>query len=406
MNQFRDRSPLNRKTTNLSNSNPKQKDTDIATQKPNNLIMANYPEISIAREMIPQYEGGSRNLTYFIQQCEKFIDTYRNKTEGQENCTFNKLLFEICCSKLVDAARDTLVISNCTTWSEVKKALTTRFGDPRNETLLENDLTTCFQLSNETYDQYYEKIRSKLQQLLEHLTITEDNSDLQVFKTKMFNQKALDTFKAGLLEPYRSFISYKSVKSLEDCLLQLRNYDNHQQQVNFLNFIRQKSSSKQMTRPITQQFKPTLQQRPPFTNQFRQTNFTPLHNNHYNNQNRSQFPRGPINIQNRQVPTRFPTNSQVFGRKLEPKPTPMSVSTTNTARPRNISKPQNHFQNSQSPNFVSEELYNIEEPQQIQLEFEDPSEYYENYENPQNLEEFDEAAENFPLAASEEQTST
>ncbi|KAF2891822.1 hypothetical protein ILUMI_14351, partial [Ignelater luminosus] len=148
--------------------------------------MSNYSEINIAREMIPQYEEGSKNLSYFLQQCEKCIETYRNKTAGQEDCS----------------ARDTSIISNSSTWTKVRETLLNRFGDQQNEILLENDLATCYQLANENYDQYYERIKEKLHQLLKHVAIKEADETLRDYKVKLYKQRALDTYKAGLLELY------------------------------------------------------------------------------------------------------------------------------------------------------------------------------------------------------------
>ncbi|KAK4874992.1 hypothetical protein RN001_011414 [Aquatica leii] len=174
--------------------------------------MTNYTEINLAKEMIPQYEGGSRNLSF-----------YNNVTNS---LTHIKI--------------------------QIKEKKINRFGDPRNDYVLENNLLTCFQETNENYDTYYEKIKGKLQYLLEHILIHEQDVNLKIYKTNLYTRKALDTFKAGLLEPYRSFISYKNVESLEDCLLQFRNYDNHKQQVSFLNFIRQKTPIKSAHKSNTQ----------------------------------------------------------------------------------------------------------------------------------------------------------
>ncbi|GJQ70847.1 hypothetical protein Trydic_g770 [Trypoxylus dichotomus] len=203
-------------------------------------IHPNYTELSTARDIIPIYEGRSKNLSYFLQQCEKFINSYRIESAGPTS-THNKLLCEISSSKIRGTARDVLVVANCTNWSQVREILLNHFGDQRNETLLENDFITCFQLANETYHQYYERIKSKLQQLLAHVKLREVDANIRIYKTNMYELRALNTYQAGLLESYRSFISYKSPVSLEDCLVHLRNYDNHKQQVNFLNFIRQKS---------------------------------------------------------------------------------------------------------------------------------------------------------------------
>lgn len=234
MSGSRNRSPLKFGTSSSSNSL-------VRRAEHSSTKMTNYSEINIAREMIPLYEGGSRN--YFIQQCEKFIDTYKDTGAGQENCSLNKLFFEICCSKLTGAARDTLVISNSSKWSKLKETLLNRFGDQRNENLLENDLLICYQLANETYDNY-ERVKAELQHGLEHIAIREKDETLKEYKTKLYNQKALDTYRAGLLEPYRSCISYKTVKSLEDCLVQLRDHDNHKQQISFQNSVRQRTHPK------------------------------------------------------------------------------------------------------------------------------------------------------------------
>ncbi|KAK4885768.1 hypothetical protein RN001_002039 [Aquatica leii] len=243
--------------------------------------MTNYTEINLAKEMIPQYEGGSRNLSYFLQQCDKFINTYKNSNKGEENCTLNKLLFEICCSKLINAARDILATCDCSTWSNVKFALL-------NQT-------------NENYDTYYEKIKGKLQYLLEHISIHEQDVNLKIYKTNLYTRKALDTFKAGLLEPYQS---------LEDCLLQFRNYDNHKQLVSFLNFIRQKTPIKSAHKSNTQNqnfrtptsrnnayFNNTNQYNPNY-NQYRNQNINQNYGQNYN-QNRNHFPSAPINVQSR-----------------------------------------------------------------------------------------------------------
>ncbi|KAF2899534.1 hypothetical protein ILUMI_06637 [Ignelater luminosus] len=405
MSATRDRSPIRFNKSELLNGLGISSPTKAVSES---LIMANYAEINIAKETIPIYKGGSKNLSYFLQQCQKFIVNYKNNTVGQENCSLNKLLFEICCSKLIGAARDTLVISNCNNWSQVKETLISRFGDQRNETLLENELVICYQLVGETYDQYYEKIKCRVQQLLEHVAMREQNGALIGYNIGLYNQKALDTFKAGLLEPYRSFISYKNVGSLEDCLVQLRGYDNHKQQVNFLNFIRQKTTGK--------------------TNQpkFRTSNNTNIPSaNNYNNsapvfsQNQNQIRTTP-NFQNRPIQNTFPNTQGTFNhpnrqvqnkflhpqslnyKKVEQQPTPMSISTRNTTRVFQ-NKPQarpSYFTSTGPQNFISEEIYNVEE--------QEPQEGFENFENVEDLSYNDdnqdynkEQTENFQLDGSE-----
>ncbi|KAF5275923.1 hypothetical protein FQA39_LY00719 [Lamprigera yunnana] len=325
----------------------------------------NYTELNIAKERIPQYKGKSKNLSYYIRQSEKFINLFQNQEQSQENFTFNRLLYEICCSKLTGTARDVFIISNC------KPGL-------KNENLLENDLITCFQLKNESYQDYYERIRTKLQCLLEQININKDNEPL-----KIYNKKALATYLSRLVVPYYLLMNYHTVNSLEECLLKLKDYDNHRQQANVMNFMRQKSQNKQNYKRINnyqkpQQFKSHKNNSPNFNPQIasRQFNYNlqiPTNNQYKQNL----FPRGPINIQNRPITTRYPTNNEVFGKKIKSRPTPMSISTRNTNanyRP-NFPKQQNVFQSNGPRNFKSKELFNINEghndSEPIEDDFED-----------------------------------
>lgn len=401
----RDRSPISRRTILETNSEETNFILDLKLNSRDTKMSINYTELNIAKEIIPLYEGGSKNLSYFIQQCEKFINAYKNSNVGQEQCTHNILLFEICCAKLIGAARDTLVISNCTTWSQVKTELLRRFGDQRNETLLENDLITCYQLPSESYDQYYERVRARLQQLLEHVNLNEDDNNIKQYKLNMYKTRALNTFQAGLLEPHRSFVSYKNSNSLEDCLVHLRNYDNHKQQVNFLNFVRNKTP----TKPHKNNFSDRIRHTPHHNHQTH--TFTPTFQHSYRPQQphiapsgvrrpfaqstNTSFPRGPVTI------NRPPTQNTSFGfnsnrNQILPKPTPMSVCTTNTTK-LNQNPPYRPSNFGRNPNnIIVEELFNIEEPDEVNdergLETEPVYADEESY--------HDESNENFQLDAS------
>lgn len=90
----------------------------------------------------------------------------------------------------------------------------------------------------------------------------------------------------------------------------------------------------------------------------------------------------------------------------------MSISTRNTFQSNKFRGPpqsSNYFQSTGPRNFISEELYNIETPQEEQFHFENIDENYEDqrYEPSQEYEEeFPDDSENFPIPASEQQTST
>lgn len=155
---------------------------------------------------------------------------------------------------------------------------------------------------------------------------------------------------------------------MSEAIYECRKYDNDKAQISFMNFMRNKS------KPFNK--KPNFNQNKP--QNFRQ-NFAPIHynrgnyNNHFaNNQNNprtNQFPRLPINIQTRLMPPRqFSTNEQVFGPRPQQNytPTPMSISTRNTSRKNNINTFTNRFAQNSRPNFISEELFNVENNEEEQ----------------------------------------
>ncbi|KAF5270693.1 hypothetical protein FQA39_LY01431 [Lamprigera yunnana] len=193
------------------------------------------------------------------------------------------------------------------------------------------------------------------------------------------------------------------------------------QQANFMNYMRQKRQNKQNYKPINnyqkpQQFKPHQNNSPNFNpqNASRQFNYNsqiPTNNQYKQNL----FLRGPINIQNRPITTRYPTHNKVFGKKIESKPTPMSISTRNTnANYRsNFPRQQNVFQSNGPRNFKSEELFNINkghnDSEPIQDDFEDRLVDYnedliEADENDESS--YSESLVNFRILVSKELTST
>ncbi|XP_045460263.1 uncharacterized protein LOC123670760 [Harmonia axyridis] len=196
-------------------------------------------EISMARDIVPEYSGGSKNLPYFLNQVETFLDLLKK----EENSIFKKLLLDTLKSKLTGEARDILINSRCTQWTEIREMLAHKFGDPRSEELLLHDLTTCFQNFNESYEQYHEKIKSKLQTLLEHVNVREINRDIRIYKENNYNNQALSTFKAGVLEPYCRHLMSLNVSSLEQALFECRRLDHCKAQVSLMKFMRSQTES-------------------------------------------------------------------------------------------------------------------------------------------------------------------
>ncbi|KAJ3641406.1 hypothetical protein Zmor_027916 [Zophobas morio] len=187
------------------------------------------------------------------------------------------------------------------------------------------------------------------------------------------------------------------------------------------NFAHLDQHNKQLPQKNNQPFRqqlPPSHNRPNFSNNHvRPQNAYPVHQ--YETQqphffNQTQFPNRPINLTRNPNPPkqRFLTNSQVFlrpknafrptGQIPVEKPTPMSTTSRNpTIRtqtqpmsiayrsPQNFNRPNFHRNASKpSQNFISEELYQIDDEQQIEQEpccFAVNSESdYNNYENSAN----------------------
>lgn len=405
---IRDRSPIRRDADGNSNIR--------------NMAEISQIEMNMAKEMLPEYSGGSKNLAYFIRQVESYLSLLR---KPDVNCLFNRLLFEQVKAKLVGEARDVLISSDCCTWSQIKDTLLQRFGDPRSEELLLNDLATCYQLHNESYETYFERLKHKLQVLLEHVSIRTPNNDIRISKENMYTNQALSVFKSGVLEPYCSHLLNLPINSLEQALYECRKYDNNKAQISFMNFMRSKSkinahNNNSISKPSFKQGKINYQPRPSlyYPNNFGTNNVFDPHSNSNNNNfgqttQTSQFPRGPINMPNQQkVPANFnikkdqkytptPMSTTTRNSFSRQRPTPMSTSTKHNFK-------QNYFQPQSRPTFISEELFNVESPQENDIpynEYECPFPYDEQeQEHPhiqENYAESPEEAENFRLPASE-----
>lgn len=339
--------------------------------------MANYQEINLAKEMIPEYSGSSQALSYFISKVEKFITLFKNSTPGQQCCVLNRL-FVI--SKITGAAKDLLIIESPETWEQVKILLIDRFGDTRNKELLQNDLFTCFQFPTENYGTYCVRIKNKLQTLLEHVNLREINRDIRIYKINHFSKIALTTFKTGISEPYRSHLRYINPQTLEACLTALREFDSNKRQSEFLYFMQRSSKYNNNSR---NNFKiqenhgsktsfsfgnnnnkvinnnrnlSTFQSQPSYQNHsFNRFPFNRNTNNHYNN---FQSNRNNNNNTLNNLPFGASNNNTINQRtKKNYQPTPISISTRATP-PRPVK--QNFFQATGPRNFISEELFNLE----------------------------------------------
>ncbi|XP_056642615.1 uncharacterized protein LOC130449004 [Diorhabda sublineata] len=132
----------------------------------------------MANNIVPTYNGDSKDLAYFLRQSEKYIDLL--KTDN--NNLFNSLLLEQVKSKFSGPARDIIINRSFDNWPDLKIALVTRFGDPRSEEILAYDLNTSIQSHPQSFSEFHDEISQKLQVLKEHLAINSDSQEVRVFK--------------------------------------------------------------------------------------------------------------------------------------------------------------------------------------------------------------------------------
>ena len=95
--------------------------------------------LSIWREAIPTYEGGTRLLSHFIQQCDKFVQMLYTADP-----LVNESLYALIKSKLRGEALDLIVVNNPENWTECKTFLVNRYSDASSEELLFNKLSVCY----------------------------------------------------------------------------------------------------------------------------------------------------------------------------------------------------------------------------------------------------------------------
>ena len=361
--------------------------------------------LSIWRDAIPTYEGGTRKLSHFISSCDELVQDLATNDER-----LNLALFSLIKAKLKDQALDLVLNNSPVGWAACKALLINRFSDPSSEEILINRLSTCYQQHNQTYEEYADEIKSRLNRIKEHVQLNESSATIKVSKIAGFEKKTKNIFIDGVKEPYHTYLMNFESANIEECLNRCRVYDDHQQNTSFLNFMRQKDFKPKNNSTNGNQknifgnnmiprnqnvFQPNQNVFQPRQNVFQPRSFIP--------QQQPQMPFTPV------FKTNHPNQNEQY------KPTPMSVNTRNSYRPMNtfqksnnsnsqnirhnstfIPNKSNYFKSTGPPNFISEELFNQEEqvmPEEQLIHEETPFEnegnqdFHENSEENQNFHE-------------------
>lgn len=338
------------------------------------LIPISDREIQMLLGTIPEFYPGG-NLSLFIQKVDKLL-CYLG---GRLTPTQTYIVQDTIQLKIKGEAETYIACLNISNWDEMKNALLRKYGDQRSEEILANELRKVTQFRNETYTDFYSKIIIAFNALIEHLLLHTADPDLFTIKRNNYTSLAMNTFKYGILEPYRSYLKYFNFNTLEEGLQHCHNYDNEILQEEYHEFIRDKAQKKLSVKPTQiyqhHQNRPTNFNIPNFqtknfpTNQsqtaFHSQNVFNRVNSHINQHQPKPF-SGNINKPLPQ-PSKPPTGKQVFGRS-NPNPnwphdqsTPMSTqSRVPTQQYHNRFRKPNHFQSTGKPQFAVQELFNVE----------------------------------------------
>ena len=351
----------------------------------------NYTLLKMYLDTIHPYEGNPNTLNSFISACDFVFETYCTNNDA----ILKSFLIRTVRMKLIDRAQ-TLVGSRLelTNWDQLKFALSDCFGDKRNIECLEQDLLFATPFKNESSLDFGKRLqvyRSNLAQKINSQTDMDQNTKL--IYLRQYEQICLRTFIRGLTGSLQSIIRLKNPVNLETALTYVNEEENfHYSQNLFKNPAPPKTCPQNNLPNLNKNFKMQTAQNFNYQNNNQNQNFInrpmqqpmqyvqqpmqymqqPIQYNRFPQNNQNRFPSQPINMQPRQINQKYFTNRQVFGppkNVFKPngqvnanKPEPMSIRSSYTM-PHNRNQPQgsNYFKPTGPRNFISEELFQIDE---------------------------------------------
>lgn len=327
-------------------------------------------------DMVPDFTGIPELLPRFLEISEKLVTKFYNATDP--NDFQNEYLMSSILAKVKGDAASNISSCKINNWLDLKKSLIDCYADKRDVFTLNLELSEQKQEASENPFDYYNRLQKLLNLILSYL-MTHLPADQREILSQFFRSYTLRILLKGLREPIGSLMRTKNPQDLSSALNMLTNdfqinmsnasqssskntsnKTNHQKiKPQFNNFNRQYQTF-QNQQPIFQNFqRPLALTNSPFNqpnNNFRQT--TPQNFNNPNFQNKRSF--------SKVTATRPPIQNKLFN-----KPTPMSISTRNT-------NPQyGNFRPSGPQNFISEELFNVNDDKSCEFTFDE-----QNYDEP------------------------
>lgn len=163
--------------------------------------------------LIPVFEGNTRQLPVYIKKCEYVISLYSGSPVQ------DRYLYEVLTSRLTGQAAILIAEQEgIATWDELKVSLSKHFGDHRNEHGLKLALEGLIIKRDESYLEFCQRIQHHLGILLAKVTETVADPGARRSKSELYHQLAFDTFTYNLPQRFVELIHDKGVNRLEDAL--------------------------------------------------------------------------------------------------------------------------------------------------------------------------------------------
>ena len=212
--------------------------SNMATPVNPQINVPNKNEVQILLNSIPEFYP-DQNLAIFVNEVDNLCAHLNNRLTQDLVYVVN---FSIR-SKIKGEAREFISYQGANEWPDIRKALLSKYGDQRSEELLVSGVSQCVQKKNEDFMDFYSRVLKAGNALMQNVTLNTPDVNILAFKKSEYSKLALKTFKNGILEPYRSFLSHFDLNSIEECITKCRTLDNQNKEWEYSEFLRRSTGS-------------------------------------------------------------------------------------------------------------------------------------------------------------------
>lgn len=379
----------------------------MATPAPNATIINNINPLDLASRfgaLLPQFNGDCKKLNSFIKNCNDYLTQF---SAGDQ--IVKAYCFAVIKSKLVGKADDELHSSNIPdTWDALKEFLIVKFGDRVNLDVLKNELQFLHKFPNENIFMFIDRIKAykiRINYRIDSELTLDPNLKLlhkqlveDLAKNVLMGNVPIDLQTSMLTAPNLNFDSAVQI---------VENYTIRKEQLDMIRnqYKPQSSNPKSQSCHNIPSRHTNIGLNNPSNFQYSQNKqFTksPKPVNAFQPRNEIQhYQPTPMSIQsNRNNYQITPMSTQTHRNYPEKRP----ISSQTNYNPHNKFKSShNFFQSSRhQPNFISEELTNIQNDETPEILDEFEPGIHEDFDDSENVDNFPQQDENFIPTASQQ----